>query len=579
MLTHRHPHLAHLEQSGLIRVAQVEPEIEYLFHHALVQDAAYDSLLRQDRRRLHLAVGEALEALYSDQPGEMAPLLAYHFALAGDKQRAVRYFSLAGELAVAAYANKEAEGHYRAALELVESDEERAGLLTRLGWAIRNQDSIESAIHLWQEAIDLRRALGQDEEVATLYSIVALAAWHMGDTPLGLQLSLEGLALLDDKPESPAMASLLHQTARAYFFNGLPEDAGELCVRALAVAERANRIWLQVDILTTMGILPHYGFHQAVAFFSRAAELAMRHMDSPAAPTRALYNLGELWLRAGEFDKAYDCFIQGRHGIEQVRGVFGEVWGSSLLGVLALLKGELDQVETMLPALFERTRTIEDPGPVIFALQVIEAMLLLYRGQWEEALLSLQLCQAETREQGDLQFLSAACYSLAETLLELGRWEEAASTIAETIALADEGLGWIWGRVAARRIAVVAHLALGQVPEARQRLTEMRAVATYPALPAEQADLAVSEARLALAEGRWLEARAAFQTAHDLHSQMGKRWYEARVLYELAEAHLQRAIADDKTVARELLNQAETLFEQVGAPCYAQKVAEMKSLV
>jgi tetratricopeptide (TPR) repeat protein len=51
-----------LESKGLIRLAAIDPELEYLFRHALVQDAAYESLLKQERRALHRQVGEALEA-------------------------------------------------------------------------------------------------------------------------------------------------------------------------------------------------------------------------------------------------------------------------------------------------------------------------------------------------------------------------------------------------------------------------------------------------------------------------------------------------------------------------------------
>ena len=54
-----------LEISGLIRLVQAQPELEYLFRHALVQETAYGSLLKQDRKRLHLAVGTALEKLYA----------------------------------------------------------------------------------------------------------------------------------------------------------------------------------------------------------------------------------------------------------------------------------------------------------------------------------------------------------------------------------------------------------------------------------------------------------------------------------------------------------------------------------
>jgi predicted ATPase len=51
--------LGALEVDGIIRVAQVEPDLEYLFHHALLLDAAYATLLESDRKRLHLLVGEA----------------------------------------------------------------------------------------------------------------------------------------------------------------------------------------------------------------------------------------------------------------------------------------------------------------------------------------------------------------------------------------------------------------------------------------------------------------------------------------------------------------------------------------
>ncbi|NJD59931.1 MAG: hypothetical protein FIA98_11095, partial [Anaerolineae bacterium] len=55
--------LSALESAGLIQVAKVEPDLEYLFRHSMVQDAAYAALLDSDRKRLHLAVGNAIEQL------------------------------------------------------------------------------------------------------------------------------------------------------------------------------------------------------------------------------------------------------------------------------------------------------------------------------------------------------------------------------------------------------------------------------------------------------------------------------------------------------------------------------------
>ena len=64
--------LGTLEASGLIQLAVLEPELEYLFRHALVQDAAYASLLKQDRRTLHRLAAETLLATYPDRKRELA---------------------------------------------------------------------------------------------------------------------------------------------------------------------------------------------------------------------------------------------------------------------------------------------------------------------------------------------------------------------------------------------------------------------------------------------------------------------------------------------------------------------------
>src|SRR5215468_5191179 len=88
-----------LEAKGLIRLATLQPELEYLFRHALVQDAAYESLLKQERRELHHSVAEALEELYPDRKGELASMLALHYEQAGDNAKALPYLIEAASFA------------------------------------------------------------------------------------------------------------------------------------------------------------------------------------------------------------------------------------------------------------------------------------------------------------------------------------------------------------------------------------------------------------------------------------------------------------------------------------------------
>ena len=102
--------LGQAEAAGLLRIASVNPEPVFRFRHVLVQDAAYESLLKADRRRIHHAVGEAIEAGDPDHREELAPLLGLHFERAGEAERAVEYLHLAGRAAYRRFAVREARG-------------------------------------------------------------------------------------------------------------------------------------------------------------------------------------------------------------------------------------------------------------------------------------------------------------------------------------------------------------------------------------------------------------------------------------------------------------------------------------
>ena len=111
-----------LEFSNLIRLVATRPEIQYLFSHALVQEATYEAMLKADRRALHHAVGEALEAAFPERREELSATLAFHFQNAGERSKAIGYFLTAAERSRAQYANGEALALYQAALRELEAE-------------------------------------------------------------------------------------------------------------------------------------------------------------------------------------------------------------------------------------------------------------------------------------------------------------------------------------------------------------------------------------------------------------------------------------------------------------------------
>ena len=111
------PALASLADAELLYARGLPPESTYLFKHMLMQDAAYQSLLKSRRRELHRAAAEALAARSAAGAAEPPELLAQHFELAGELERAVAEWKRAGDRARHRHALAEAERHYTHAIE------------------------------------------------------------------------------------------------------------------------------------------------------------------------------------------------------------------------------------------------------------------------------------------------------------------------------------------------------------------------------------------------------------------------------------------------------------------------------
>jgi class 3 adenylate cyclase/tetratricopeptide (TPR) repeat protein len=113
--------LGHLEREELIRELRRDPDLEYIFKHALTQEVAYETLTAPQRRQLHALVGEALEELVADRIGEFQTILANHFLRGEVWEKAYAYYLAAGDAAARLHAYPEASTHYAKALQALYS--------------------------------------------------------------------------------------------------------------------------------------------------------------------------------------------------------------------------------------------------------------------------------------------------------------------------------------------------------------------------------------------------------------------------------------------------------------------------
>jgi class 3 adenylate cyclase/predicted ATPase len=198
-------------QTGLAQLVEAEllyqrgrpPRARYIFKHALIQDAAYASLLRSTRRQVHQQIARCLEAQYPKTVETQPELIAYHYA-AGEQPEAVGYWHRAGQRALRHSAHHEAVSYLTtglAQLETLPVSTERERYELDLLMALRHAMTATAGYAspalepILARAYELSQRLEGTEQ--QFLAVRHLAGWHTnrGNTQTALELSTQNLHL------------------------------------------------------------------------------------------------------------------------------------------------------------------------------------------------------------------------------------------------------------------------------------------------------------------------------------------------------------------------------------------------
>jgi tetratricopeptide (TPR) repeat protein len=152
--------LSFLSEVQLLKPKEQMGEVEYLFKHALAQEAAYESLLPPRRRELHVKVAHSIESVYRAILPECYGMLAYHYGRAEEREKTEEYLIKAGKEALHSAASDEALHYYEEALRLYlkkpgsNADPEKVAMLEKsIAIALYNKGRFEEAIGYFDRAL------------------------------------------------------------------------------------------------------------------------------------------------------------------------------------------------------------------------------------------------------------------------------------------------------------------------------------------------------------------------------------------------------------------------------------------
>jgi predicted ATPase len=546
----------------------------FTFAHTLIPATLHESVSGLRRHRMHRRVAAAIEEIHPEDSTQFE-VLAFHYEKAGDIARARNYYTRAGDRAMAVFANQDSERDYRAAIQLSPSDAERAVLLSGLGESLFRQSLYTDAVQTWEAAIYLYNTFGDHSNVARLYARLGRAVWYANDTPRSLTVCLEGLEtvheMTPDVQETPGLAALLHETARAYRFNNQLEQALPLCEQALAMAQRLGLADVQADALATLGILPNRKAEARRESLNSAIEIAEK-AGLLATAARAHLNMSGFLQEVGELSAGFQHVEQARVLAHHIGITSWEHSFSSAGAEYCLELGEFERAEQILANMRQLEASLPDPLPAALVTKILQVQLCRARGDWDTALSLYQQYIEEAMQQADLKIASVLRTIQADVMLEKEDYEaadqilqEAARDIAEVIP--HEKLGLL-------QQMCFAYIGLGQFEQVRLQMDEINAVIEIDSSPRYLAMRAWVEARLAAAEKRWEDAFSAFETSYRIVSQVGMRWHQARIREDWALSLAQRNEPDDLPRAREMMRESIKLFEQMTALPYVARLRE-----
>ena len=433
-------------QAGLGQLVDAEllyqrgrpPRARYTFKHALVQDAAYQSLLRRTRQQYHRQVALLLESKFPEVVEAQPELLARHYTEAGSASEAVTHWQRAGQRAIQRSANQEAVGHLSTALETAtalpdtsEGARQELALLLMLGPAlvVTKGYAAPEVADTYVRARELCQRLDADAELCLVLRGLELYHLVRGAIPTARDFGEQLLHQAERQQDPALLIGARHALGQALFWLG--DLAG---ARA------------QVE--------------QGIALYDPEHHLFANWPGGHPGEQCYLYDAFTLWM-LGHPEQA---MRRGEEALALVKGLSNPLSVASAFAFVALIHVLRREPRAALQRA-EAAMEIGSEQRNAFYLElgrVVRGWALAMQNQGQEGIAELQDGAAAFQDTGARLFLPYLFALQAETLGRAGRNDEGLAAASEALTLVNDTEQRCWEAELHR---IKGNLSLGASPD------------------------------------------------------------------------------------------------------------------
>jgi len=488
--------LATLEHADLVFRRGVAPDISYIFKHALVQDAAYGSLLKRDRQRHHETIARALVTQFPDWAAGEPELVAYHYTQAGQPEPAIDFWLKAGRRSAESVANLEAIAHLRQGLDLI---------------ARTPQDDPD-----WdRRELALQVALGSP--------LIAAKGYLSLETNRCYERARDLCHRLDDPPQLfPILFGLwVIHLIRAELVEARA-TAEDFVRRAEAAQNRVAILSAHRALGSVLLVLGEFSgaqdhLERALKVYDPDRDRSLGHVYTMDPKVTALRYLAWSHWCLGYPEKAQSLLAEMRSFGETVSHPYSVALGLMFDAVVNLLCGEAQRACETADACLALARQHGFPYWLAF-MRIIKGWALIDRDDIADGVAELTEGLAKYREIEGRLYWPMAYRALAEGHVKQGQTDRALEALRDALAAVEE-TEERWFEVDLYRFKGDVLALEGRSAEAETVYTHAVTLARSQGARAWELRAATSLARLWRGQGKAAEARALLAPIYDLFTE------------------------------------------------------------
>lgn len=415
-----------LESLDLIRARSSEPDLEYIFKHALTQEVAYNGILKKERLEIHERIGLVMEQVFQNRTHEFYETLAYHFSRGKSTLKAVHYLVKSGEKCLNRFAVEESHRYFEQAYDILSNKSDKTkmeletyiDLINRWAMVFYYRGDFKGLVRLYAANDDLAKSLNHKKLLGMFYAWFGFAKLNQGDPKGSYEYLHEALKLGEEIDDCQLVGYACCWLSWSCGALGLSKEGKKNGARALRVSKMIESDhYLYFKTLGGIAFVSYLmgDYKKPFETGKLLLEYGKRHSNIRSMVIGHL-NIGLGELASGDYIGAINCF---KKAILVSKDPYYREYSRLYLGLSYLFCENYDKAELELVTVYNASFKMGFEKVWGVLTEALLGLVAVTKGDLARGIKAIDMGRSKCRELGALPYYAMLEYILGKVYLKM----------------------------------------------------------------------------------------------------------------------------------------------------------------